>query len=154
ETDANGRFKLTRLVKNLGSADQYRVRVSTPEGGLLYYETAFLTYAQGWPLFGPQGDGASFNEQYTVTRTDTLVVKLVPKLPRLTGQLLRSDTKTPIVWGRTDLCHNYVCIKHYVDSLDSGHFTFSNIDTSAAAQPYRLDVGSVGFIPQSRDSLP
>jgi hypothetical protein len=154
ETDVSGRFKLTRLVKNIGPSDQYRVRVSTPEGGLLYYETAFVTYAQNWPLFGPQGDATYFNEQYQTTRTDTLVIKLVPKKARYVGRLMRSDTLVPLPYGRADLCYNYTCEKRYVEPEDHGYFSFSDIISKTSVPPYwRVDVGSMGFIPQSKDSL-
>ncbi|MGE3525705.1 MAG: carboxypeptidase-like regulatory domain-containing protein, partial [Gemmatimonadales bacterium] len=155
ETGADGTTFLSRLVKNVGTSDRYYVRVSTPAGGLLYYETAFLEYSRSWPGLGPQGDLAYYNEQYGLTKTDTLIVKLVPRKARYVGRLMRQDTTSvPIRYGRADLCYNFTCTKRYIEPEDDGYFSFSDITPATKTPPFwRVDVGSLGFIPQSKDSL-
>lgn len=158
ETDAKGMERFDRLVKNVGPTDQYYVRVSTPSGGLLNYQTALLSYAQSWPMLGPQGDLAYFNEQYDPSKSDTLVVKLVPQKARYVARLMRADTLVPLAHAWAILCYGSQitgCVTRALQPKDDGYVEFSDIQPERDSTPpfWRLIVGADGFRVQTHDSL-
>lgn len=152
ETNGTGSIRFRRLVKNVGPNDEYRVRLYTTDVSGLNYETAIVSYKENWGLGANKPfDYATFNEQYNTQLEDTLVVLLLPRKPRITVTVQRSDNGAPLPYGKVDLCFPGVCLRQWLDDDPKHAGTVVWHDLMPKAGTWRIDVGQPGYLPATQE---
>jgi hypothetical protein len=150
-TGNDGRVTFFHLVKNVGPADRYSVRVSSdPNNGNARYYPASVPVSHPMLLGDSQGwDDAVFNEDYRSDRVYRLDVPVSPMPPEYVGTVLRADTKKPVPRALMVLVQPGVggsMILHTVKPSDDGKFVIKGFQVN---RKYVVYVHATGFQPDS-----
>ncbi|MDP2584694.1 MAG: hypothetical protein Q8W47_11515 [Candidatus Palauibacterales bacterium] len=155
-TGSDGTATFRHLVKNVGPADRYSVRVSTdPNNGNAHYYAASVPVSHPMLLGDSQGwDDAVFNEDYRSGRVYRLDVPVSPMPPEYVGTVLRADTKKPVARALMVLVQPGVggsLILHAVKPADDGKFVIKGFQVN---RKYVVYVHAPGFRPDSNSFRP
>lgn len=150
-TGSDGRVTFLHLVKNVGPADRYSVRVSSdPNNGNARYYPASVPVSHPMQLGDSQGwDDAVFNEDYRSGRVYRLDVPVSPMPPEYVGTVLRADTKKPVPRALMVVVQPGVggsMILHTVKPSDDGKFVIKGFQVN---RKYVVYVHAAGFRPDS-----
>ncbi len=150
-TDINGTVTFHHLVKNVGAADRYSLRVfSDPNNPTANYYQASIPVSHQMLLDDPLGwDNAVFNEDYQGGRVYRAKVPVSPKPPMYAGTVVRADTRKPMPQALMVLVQPGVggtMILHAVKPEDDGKFVITGLE---ANRQYVVRVHSPGFRPDS-----
>jgi hypothetical protein len=149
QSSGAGVTTFNKLVKNVGPADKYHLRIfSDPDGTTNYYQV-LTSFARSWALQlgSPKPyDVAYYNEQYQAP-TDTITLIVIPKPPRYLGEVVRTGTADPIASALAVLSGNGTAEQlRLLKAADSGRFVFENLKSNVK---YTVYVNAPGFKPDS-----
>lgn len=152
----DGTVNFFHLVKNIGPADRYSVRVSSdPNNATANYYPASVPVRHEMLLDDPAGyDGAVYNEDYRTDRVYRTKVPISPKPPEYVGTVRNADSKLPLDQALMVLVQHGVggsMILHGVKPDDHGKFVITGLE---ANRKYVAYVHSPGFLPDSNIFTP
>jgi len=155
-TGNDGTVTFRHLVKNVGPADRYSVRVSSdPNNVNARYYPASVPVSHSMPLDDPEGwDDAVFNEGYRSDRVYRADVPVSPQPPEYFGTVIRADTRKPVPEALMVLVQHGVggsMILHAVKPSDDGKFVIKGFQVN---RKYVVYVHAPGFRPDSNVFMP
>lgn len=158
-----GHAVFTRLVRNLGGVDQYVISARTPEkkldgnyNDLYYFDNNKGVYFMKKTLYDKPGDidpgydysgDVIYNSAYTI-KTFSVVIKIVPRLPRIFGRVKRSDSKKDIKGAVVRVERNPAAGNQnvYYDVTNTeGKFEVHDIQPSGTSWAYNIRFLKYGF---------